>query len=335
MSRQSVLGSLLPASLLDDNARMAILAMFLAAIVVLLGAATAAHSADLGKPGQTFRDCPDCPDMVIVPAGRFTMGSPPREPERGNHEGPQRAVAVNGAFAIGRHEVTRAQFAAFSRETPAGGQGPGCVVWIAAAADFKRNETLRDGRAPGYPQGDDHPAVCVSWDEARAYAEWLSRKTGKRYRLLSEAEWEYAARAGTLTSRPWGDDPANACRQANLADETFVHDVRRSQKWYEGWHACRDGYAYTAPVGRLEPNAFGLHDMIGNAWEWVEDCWNESHAGAPDDSGPRRTGDCARRVYRGGGWRSYPQFGRSAQRSRAEPGLQHALIGFRVARALD
>jgi formylglycine-generating enzyme required for sulfatase activity len=242
---------------------------------------------------------------------------------------------VQSAFAVGKHEVTRAQFVAFSRQARTAGQGHGCVAWVTASANFGRNETDRNVRAPGYPQGDDHPAVCVSWDEAQAYAEWLSRKTGKRYRLLSEAEWEYAARAGTTTSRPWGEDPSQSCREANLADEALVRDVTRATKWYPGWHACRDGHVYTAPAGRLAPNAFGLHDMIGNAWEWVEDCWNDSHAGAPGDSSPRLTGDCTRRVYRGGAWRSYPDLARSALRSHAEAGLRHALIGFRVARELD
>ena len=285
--------------------------------------------------GATFRDCPACPEMVVVPAGRFLMGSPPQEQGRRSREGPQRTVLIDSAFAVGKYEVTRAEFAAFLHEVPPDERRQACMAWDTAAANFRRNAGARDAHTPGYLQRDDHPVVCVSWNEAQAYAQWLSRKTGQRYRLLSEAEWEYAARAGSTTSRPWGDDPAQSCRHANLADETFAREIARlGRQGSPGWHACRDGHAYTAPVGRLAANRFGLHDMIGNAWEWVEDCWNESHAGAPAGSGPRR-GDCARRVYRGGAWRSYPSFGRSAERSETGAGERHALIGLRVARALE
>ncbi len=265
------------------------------------------------------------------------MGSPATERDRAISEGPQHPMRIDVAFAVGKYEVTRAQFAAFSRAVPARPPGRGCIVFDAAMADFRLDETARGWSRPGYSQGEDHPVVCVTWMDATSYVAWLSTKTGQRYRLLSEVEWEYAARAGAATSRPWGDDPARACVHANLADETFVRQIPRGtgRSWYPGWHACRDGHEYTAPVGRYQANRFGLHDMIGNAWEWVEDCWNASYAEAPAGSGPALTGDCAQRVYRGGAWRSYPGFGRSAQRSKADPGIGHSLIGFRVARALE
>jgi len=298
----------------------------------LLGFGCAAPAQTLG-PDKSFQDCDVCPEMVVVPAGSFTMGSPADERDRTAHEGPQRTVRIGAPFAAGRYEITRAQFAAFSRAVAMRRPQGGCVIFDAAKAAFRHDETAQDWRWPGYPQGNDHPVVCVGWTEAKAYVEWLSKKTGRQYRLLSEAEWEYAARAASATSRPWGDDPALSCRHANLADETFVREVSRGpgRTWYPGWHACRDGYGFTAPVGRYEANRFGLHDMIGNAWEWVEDCWNESHGDAPGSSAPRLTGDCASHVYRGGAWRSYPGFGRSAQRSQGGVGLRHALIGFRVA----
>jgi len=301
-----------------------------------LGFALLAQGAQPPAPAESFRDCGECPEMVVVPAGSFVMGSPTGERDRTAHEGPQRTVQVNAPFAAGRYEITRAQFAAFSRAAPTRAHGGGCVVFDAAKANFGRDENARQWHQPGFPQMDDHPVVCVGWTEAQAYVDWLSRRTGERYRLLSEAEWEYAARAGAMTSRPWGDDTALSCGHANLADETFVKQVSRGpgRSWYPGWHACRDGYAFTATVGRYQANRFGLHDMIGNAWEWVEDCWNESHAGAPGGSGPRLTGNCALRVYRGGAWRSYPGFGRSALRSKLEAATRHALIGFRVARTL-
>jgi len=300
-----------------------------------LGFAVLAPAAQPPAAPESFRECEECPEMVVVPAGSFLMGSPAGERDRTRYEGPQRAVRVEVPFAAGKYEITRAQFAAFSRAVPVT-RGGGCLVYDAAKADFRLDEAA-DWRRPGFPQGDDHPVVCVGWAEAQAYVDWLSKRSGQRYRLLSEAEWEYGARAGAFTARPWGDEPALSCGHANVADETFVKEVSRGpgRSWYPGWHACRDGHGFTAPVGRYLANRFGLHDMIGNVWEWVEDCWNESHAGAPAGTGSRHTGDCAQRVYRGGAWRSYPGFGRSAQRSRGSVGVRHALIGFRVARTLQ
>ena len=305
-------------------------------MLLWLACAVPAPGAQPAAPHGEFRDCDGCPEMVVVPAGSFVIGSPAGERDRASSEGPQRRVQVGAAFAVGKYEITRAQFAEFSRAVAARPQADGCLAFDPSDADFRRDASGRDWRRPGYPQTDDHPAVCIAWTEAKSYADWLSTKTGQRYRLLSESEWEYAARAGSGSSRPWGDDPAQSCRHANLADETFVREVSRGPRgsWYPGWHACRDGYAHTAPVGRYQPNRFGLHDMIGNAWEWVEDCWNDSHALASSDASPRLAGDCASRVYRGGAWHSYPRFGRSAQRSGAAAGYRHALIGFRVARAL-
>lgn len=282
---------------------------------------------------DSFRDCTACPEMVIVPAGSFVMGSPAGERERAPGEGPQRTVRIDAAFAAGKYEVTRAQFAAFAGAVPPWSRSAGCIVFDAAKANFRRDDSAHDWNRPGYPQAGDHPVVCVQWDEAKAYTAWLSRRTGKRYRLLSEAEWEYAARAGSDSPWPWGEDRDRSCAYANLADETFVRSVARGpgRSWYPGWHACRDGFAFTAPVGRFKANRFGLHDMIGNAFEWVEDCWNDSYADAPARAEPRLTGDCALRAYRGGAWRTYS--GRSAQRGNGRQ--PHALIGFRVARTLD
>ena len=305
--------------------------------VVLWSGCAAPPAAAQSAAGDTFRDCDACPEMVVLPAGRFHMGSPPSERSRTRHEGPRRAIRIDAPFSAGKYQVTRAQFAAFARAAPAPATGAGCVVFDPDSGTLRRDEAARDWRRPGYAQQDDHPVVCVAWVEARAYVEWLSRETGRRYRLLSETEWEYAARAGSNTSRPWGDVPAQSCRHANLADESFARDVSRGpgRSWYPGWHACRDGFGFTSPVGRFEANRFGLHDMIGNAWEWVEDCWNDAHGSADAGAAPRLSGDCARRVYRGGAWRSYPEFGRSAQRQHGAAGMRHALIGFRVARSIE
>jgi sulfatase modifying factor 1 len=283
--------------------------------------------------GHRFRDCPDCPEMVVVPAGRFTMGAAPGEEEAesvsANFRGrsaPQIEVSIPGPLAVGKFEVTRAEFARFVADT---GHATGSACWT-----FENGKTEeragRTWRAPGFSQDDRHPVVCVSWDDARAYVQWLSRKTGKGYRLLSESEWEYAARAGTTTRRPWGDTAEAGCGHANIADAAarlFVAGIT----WGT---ACDDGHAFTSPSGAYRPNAFGLHDMLGNVWEWTADCWNESHAGASTDGSARSTGNCTRRVPRGGSWISHPVDTRSAFRTGVTTDYRNGLIGFRVARTL-
>jgi formylglycine-generating enzyme required for sulfatase activity len=286
-------------------------------------------------PGTAFRDCDDCPEMIVVPAGSFTIGAPGNEVDRTEAEGPPRQLRFDHPFAVGRFEITRGQFARFRRETPPSTMPGTCVAYEPAIANFRERAALQPWMRPGFAQQDDHPAVCVSWDEAKAYANWLSKRTGQAYRLLSEAQWEYVARAGSTTSRPWGDDPDQSCRYANLADETFVREVpRNGKRWYPGWHKCRDGYAYTAPVGRFAANAFKVHDMLGNAWEWVEDCWNPGFSAMSPNGAPATTGNCTQRVYRGGAWRSYPSLARSARRSKMDRDHRHALVGFRVAREI-
>ena len=145
----------------------------------------------------------------------------------------------------------------------------------------------------GHEQDETEPVVCVSWDDAQAYVRWLSEETGEAYRLLSEAEWEYVARAGTTTARYWGESEAGQCRYANGAD---------AGTGFEWAVSCHDGHARTAPVGRYEANAFGLYDVLGNVLEWTADCWNESYAGAPSNGGAWESGECTRRVLRGGSW---------------------------------
>jgi formylglycine-generating enzyme required for sulfatase activity len=185
-------------------------------------------------------------------------------------------------------------------------------------------------RSPGLVQTDSHPVLCVSWNDARAYAQWLSKKTGKRYRLPTEAEWEFAARAGSPAARYWGDDPVQACRFANVADQS------RQQTWGFGQkHECTDGHYFTAPAGGYVPNRFGLYDMLGNVWEWTEDCANASYAGAPSDGSAWLAGDCAQRMLRGGSWSTVPRFARSATRHKNTADHRDNLTGFRLARSLD
>ena len=174
------------------------------------------------------------------------------------------------------------------------------------------------------------PAINVNWTQAIGYAKWLSDKTGKPYRLLSEAEWEYAARAGSELARFWGSSPGRACEYANL------YDVTGKAKYKFTWEAftCDDGYPATAPVGAFKPNAFGLYDMLGNVWEWVEDCYYGTYDGAPANGQVWSTGECSRRVVRGGSWDLRPALVRSAKRGRAEPSGRYFNLGFRVARTL-
>jgi formylglycine-generating enzyme required for sulfatase activity len=287
-------------------------------------------------PGTTIRDCPDCPEMVVLRSGSFMMGSPESETGRDKDEGPQHTVTIARPFAAGKYEVTRGQFAAFARETGYVSKGINCLYWDGVEGKAKNDDPNRDWRDPGFSQTDNHPVVCVSWDDAKAYAAWLSRKTGKNYRLLSEAEWEYAARAGTAWARPWGEDPNLGCGFANIRDRTFVRDVPagKGKKWTENYQQCDDRYAYTAPVGNYRPNNFGLYDMIGNAWEWVEDWWNDSYIGAPADGKPWLTGDSARRVERGGCWDRGLRNARSAVRHRGATGYRNGGLGFRLARTL-
>jgi formylglycine-generating enzyme required for sulfatase activity len=185
-------------------------------------------------------------------------------------------------------------------------------------------------RDPGFKQGAAHPAVCLSWNDAQAYAAWQSKRSGKTYRLPSEAEWEYAARAGTSTSRYWGEDPKQACKFANVAD-------RNLRAKYPNFpiHDCDDRHAATAPVGSFLPNALGLYDMLGNVWEWTQDCWSEGYAGAPRDGSAWLEGDCGRRVVRGGSWIDGPGFARAAFRSGDLPGDRGDNQGFRLARTID
>jgi formylglycine-generating enzyme required for sulfatase activity len=241
-------------------------------------------------------------------------------------EKPQHRVNVR-SFMLGKYEVTVGEFARFVNETGHRIDG-GCNVWNGTKWDV---DASKNWRSPGFGQGDRHPVACVSWDDAKAYTAWLSRKTGKGYRLASEAEWEYAARARTSTARHWGKDGNQGCGYANVADQTT-----RSQVQGITWGTtCSDGHAYTSPVGSFRTNAFGLHDMIGNVWEWTEDCWNENYSGAPTDGSSWQTGNCLIRVLRGGSWGDDPWGARSAGRNLVTSDDRNYLIGFRVARSLD
>ena len=260
-----------------------------------------AAASKLPPAGSGFRDCPECPEMVVVPAGSFLMGSLPGEIDRDGDEGPRHRVTIARPFSVGAYEVTFAQWDACRR-----------------AGGCSHNP---DGQ--GWGRGT-RPVVDVSWHDAQQYVRWLSRKTGERYRLLSESEWEYVARAGTTTRYWWGGA------------------IARSRANCDGCGSRWDGRR-TAPVGTFRPNAFGLYDVHGNVWEWVQDCEHGSYSGAPSDGRAWTTGgSCGRRAIRGGSWETLPRYLRSANRgwlvsgSRSFPreGVPVRETGFRVARAL-
>ena len=284
----------------------AIILVAAACSVALVGAVAAAKAAAQARQpgsaapraGETFRDCPDCPEMVVVPAGSFMMGSPENEDEHSPDEGPQRKVTIARPFAVGKFEVTFAE-------------------WDACVSDggCKYKPETRWGRGR-------QPVSRVSWDHVtKEYLPWLSLKTGKSYRLLTEAEWEYAARAATTT--PFSTGPTITTGQANFnGNHTYGSGAKG---------VYRDK---TVEVGSFRPNAFGLYDMHGNVWEWVEDCYKDSYDGAPTDGSAVTGRDCSLNILRGGAWNYYPQLLRSAYRYASAPGVRTENAGFRVARSM-
>lgn len=256
---------------------------------------------------STFRDCPDgCPEMVVVPQGSFAMGSPASKRQALNrelgeffaNEGPRKVVTIAKPFAVGVFEVTWAQW-------------DKCVA-----------EGACDGAAPEATGGDNgwgkgkRPVIEVSWHHAKAYAAWLSEKTGYKYRLLTEAEWEYAARARSQTDFSWGENVGVAKANCN---------------------GCRSRWdnVQAAEVGKFPPNDFGIHDMHGNVAEWVEDCWEDNYESLPSDGSARTKGKCMLRVVRGGAWNLRPMYLRSAARDCYHPDDQLNTVGFRVARTIS
>ncbi len=311
---------------------MRIDARLLLPLAVAVLSAGPAGAADAASSAQVFRDCPDCPEMVIVPAGQFVMGT--ADPAAASTPGESQitVMRIGKPFAMGRFEVTRGEFAAFIRSS--GYEiGPGCRSWDDRLGRFS-DDARRTWLEPGRPAAvdDRHPVNCVSWADAQAYARWLAQKTSQPYRLPSEAEWEYAARAGSTALRPWGDEAAEACAHANTYDLSARAQYRLGRE-----HApCRDGQPDVATVGLFEPNAFGLHDMIGNVWEWTEDCSTGSYVGRPTDARAWTwLGGCARRVRRGGSWISPPSLSRVAARDEGDAGERADAGGFRVVLELD
>jgi formylglycine-generating enzyme required for sulfatase activity len=269
--------------------------------------------------------------LVLIPAGEFMMGSPAGDDQAHDSEKPQHRVRITRPFYLGTTEVTRGQFRRFVDEAGyqawAEKNGGGGWGWNEEKNTDEKN--LRyTWQNPGFEQTDEHPVVNVSWNDAAAFAAWLSRKEGQTYRLPTEAEWEYACRAGTTTRYSSGDDPEGLAAVGNVGDGT-------AKARYPHWTtiAAQDGFIYTAPVGRYKPNAWGLFDMHGNVFEWCSDGYAaDYYKGSPVDD-PPGPDPASLRVYRGGGWRFEPRDARSASRYRGNaPVARHFSLGFRLAR---
>jgi formylglycine-generating enzyme required for sulfatase activity len=267
--------------------------------MALVDGREATHGADekyyAAHPGKTFRDCAiNCPEMVVVRDGNFAMGSPENEKDRDNDESPQHEVKITERFAAGKYAVTFAEWEACVAGGGCGGYSPEDVGW---------------GRG-------NRPVINVGWDDSQEYVKWLSHVTGKNYRLLTEAEWEYAARAGTTTAYYWGDE------------------IGEGKAVCQGCGSPWDN-KQTAPVGQFQPNAFGLYDMAGNVFQWVEDC-KATYGRTPSDGSAYRIRNCGEHVLRGASW-SFPPHGlRSAFRKHSSvPANRIDSIGFRVARTLS
>jgi sulfatase modifying factor 1 len=304
--------------------------------VVKVPAATQTAAA---QPLSVIRECPNCPEMVLIPAGSFAMGVPKAEDERelncdcgGGLASAQKpkahcgcdedraetrvhAVRISRPFYLGKYDVTRGQYAAFLLAT------------------------ARTARVPPSPaQTDQYPTVFVTWDDATAYAQWLSKQTGKPYRLPTEAEWEYAARAGTTTARYWGDSIGQQCRYANGRDLSKAADDINPKDEFDT-APCRSGFADISPVGSFQPNGFGLYDMLGNVQQWVEDCHSSKYSSAPTDGSAYLHNEwvgessCGR-VSRGGSWSTPSGQLRAGVRSYGSQDYMGDWVGFRVARTL-
>jgi len=247
------------------------------------------------EPGETFRDCAKCPEMVVVPAGSFTMGSPQSEKGRTYYEGPQHRVTFSQPFAVGKYAVTFDEWDACVDDG-------GCNGYKPSDADWGRGK---------------RPVVNVSWNDAQAYISWLKRKTGRDYHLLSEAQREYVTRAGTTTPFWWGST------------------ISADQANYTHGGEAKSRYRYqTAPVDAFQPNPWGLYQVHGNVYEWTEDCWKDNYSNAPTDGSAWTSENCVSRVVRGGSWETFPRYLRSAYRDRYIAVNRSTRYGFRVARTL-
>ena len=311
----------------------------------LAASASAADSAAGKKPGETFKDCDDCQTMVVIPAGAFTMGSSPEERDHegvpatfGSHEGPQVKITIAKPFAFATTETTVSQWARFVKATnrpiptECFDYNPTDDTWAGTKGK------VVNWQNPGFSQTDSHPAACVSWVDATDYAAWLTQTTGHKYRLATEAEWEYAARGGTTTARPWGNAVTPICNKARIMTSGTYDAIGKADSW-TGELICSDHESYTKPVASFEANPWGIYDTLGNLWEWVADCAAPDHSKLPTDGTAQTAangGDCDRRITKGGAFHSRVWLARPATRGEGQSGVNRPVAsGIRVLRELD
>jgi formylglycine-generating enzyme required for sulfatase activity len=291
--------------------------LILLAPSLVLSAQVQAQDLKAAASKKTFKDCVECPVMIVVPAGQFMMGTPEGEPKRVKEHEAQVRVSIIKPFAVGVFAVTRGEFAAFASATRHKADS-GC--YTRTGAEWKE-QPHRSWRSPGFAQDDRHPVTCINWNDAKAYVSWLSSKTGKTYRLLSEAEREYVTRAGTTTPFWWGS--SLSANQANYkATDTYGEGTKG--QWRQR----------TVRVDSFRANAWGLYNVHGNAWDWTEDCWSDKNTDNPRDGSARTTGDCNNRVVRGGAWAYSPDHLRAGFRYWNQPHNRNSGQSFRVARTL-
>lgn len=308
------------------------LKLYFIALLLLVNLESWRPSAD------SFQDCAECPEMQIIAAGSVFIGSYEEEIGRKRAERPRIEARIEEPFAMAKTEVTLAQFRQFMEESNYASIVPkrdgmpliGCNYYDGKSYGYIAGHNWEN---PGYPQREDAPVVCVSWSDAQAYAEWLSEKTERKYRIPSSVEFEYASRAGSSSPWFWGNDPDKACEYANIGDRSFANQYPSRPAF-----SCDDGYVYTASVAQFKPNSFGLYDMVGNAWEWTNDCFHMDLAGAPLDGSSweeAEEGDCEFRTPKGGSWISGIAWSRAAVRSRDHANYKSFMLGFRVAAEIE
>lgn len=272
------------------------------------------------------KHCENCPEMISVMGGDFLIGSSDFQDD----EQPVKKIKI-AAFMVSRFEITVSQYSKFIDEVGFQEQSP-CLVMGENGSWYQNNEASWDN--PGFEQGPTHPVVCISWQASKAFVKWLNTKiddTQPQFRLLSESEWEYVAKAGTQTTYWWGNNEEDFCQYTNGADAVAFEQY---PQWIKAGK-CSDGHLYTAPVGFYEkPNKFGAEDMIGNVWEWVEDCYKDGYSALANNGDPQQMSPCEKRVFRGGAWGDYGSFYlRSTYRGAWPSGGAFSNVGLRIARS--
>lgn len=303
----------------------------LSALLTFFGLSAAGHA-----DPQFIQDCETCPTLIVVETGTFTLGADQEEGRQWKmldrmsaNEGPRTEITIQRRFALGQTEVTRGQFAEFVRDTGFKTKR-GCFHLTSSGWSVQPKLSWED---PGYDVTDDHPVACIRRPEILAYLDWLSEKAGHAYRLPSEAEYEYAARAGSDAATFWGEDWSTACAYQNGADLTFVPNVPDIP--YGQYAECDDGYVFTSPVETYKANPWGFYDLTGNVSEFTADCYQDSHADMPTDGSPASKPRCRVWVAKGGSWAGFPGLLRPATRLRTLGTTVGTGFGFRVARFVD